>query len=231
MVRHSSLAATLDAVNEAFLFEHPPSRKARKAAAEWIVGRQGLPGSYAGMFAPTEQDLREGIRLFTGERLQTRAGVAHILGEEACRALILLDVRASDVKKALARARSGMLERFRAAEAREVNAGRPWLGTYCCARCSVAVWRHLAVGGLEDPERHLAAGMKALRANRDGAGRWRRFPFYYTLLALSEIALPAAVAEMRYAAPALRRAAGRRAGDNLIAERRHALVERVLARC
>jgi hypothetical protein len=124
-----------------------------------------------------------------------------------------------------------MLVRLRASEARERNAGRPWLGTYCCGKCSVALWRHLAAGGLERPERHLAAAMEGLRRSRDGAGRWRRFPFHYTLLALSEIALPAAVEEMRYAAPTLERLLARRQADGPFERRRRVVAERILAKC
>jgi len=42
--------------------------------------------------------------------------------------------------------------------------------------------------------------MKALRDHRDGNGKWRRFTFFYTLLALSEIDMPEAVEELRYSA-------------------------------
>jgi hypothetical protein len=102
---------------------------------------------------------------------------------------------------------------------------------YCCGGCSVALWRHLAVGGLEDAERRLAAGMRALKSHRKGDGRWQRFPFYYTLLALSEIDLPAAVREMRYAAPSCERVLKRSAKGDRFDRRRRLLAERVLAKC
>ncbi len=34
---------------------------------------------------------------------------------------------------------------------------------------------------------------------RDGKGKWKRFPFFYTLYALIEIDLPAAKEELRFA--------------------------------
>ena len=231
IVDPNSLAATLDAVNEALFLGRPLSKAQREGAAKWIAARQGLPGSYAGMFAPTEKDAKEGIRLFTGERLQSRGGAAHVLGEEACRALILLDVSLVGVRDAQARACRGMVARLRAAESREINAGRPWLGTYCCGRCTVALWRHLAAGGLEDAERHLTAGMEALRVNRSGTGRWRRFPFHYALLALGEVKLPAAVDEMRYAAPALEGSLRRSPKDDPFDARRRVVAQRILAMC
>ena len=231
LVNVESLAATVDAVNEAFFVGKPPSRAARAEAAKWIAGRQGLAGSYAGMFAPTAKDFAEGVRLFTGERFATRAGAAHVLGEEASRALLLLDAPLAGVRDALARATDGMLLRLRAAEQRERNMGRPWLGQYCCGKCTAALWRHLAVGGLERAERHLAAGMRALELHRDGSGKWRRYPFHYTLLALSEIDARGAVTEMRYAAPILERLLKRPQRDDRFERRRRVVAERVLARC
>ena len=231
LVNPESLAATVDAVNEAFFVGEPPSKAARVEAARWIAGRQGLGGAYAGMFAPTKRDFAEGIRLFTGERFATRAGAAHVLGEEASRALLLLDAPLAGVRDALARATDGMLLRLRAAEQRERNMGRPWLGQYCCGKCTTALWRHLAVGGLEDGQRHLAAGARALKLHRDGSGKWRRYPFWYTVLTLSELDASLAAEELRYAAPVVERSLRRAGGDDQFAQRRYALAERVLARC
>ena len=222
IIHTRSLAATVDAVNEAFFFGRPLSKSDRQQAAKWIAGRQGEAGSYAGMFAPTKKDFAEGLRLFTGELIKTRAGTAHIIGEEACRALILLNATGKDVADALSEATAGMLGRLR----KEI---RP--GMYCCGKCSCALWRHLSVGGLDKAERRLAAGVKTLKSRRDGNGRWKVFPFYYTLLALSEIDLPSAVSEMRYAAPSCERVLKQSPKDDGYAQRRRLLAERVLAKC
>lgn len=225
LIHRSSLAATIDAVNEAAFFGTMPPEAERREAARWIASRRGLPHSYAGMFAPTEKDFAGGIRLFTGERIRTGAATGHILGEEACRALILLASGGAAVRDALARATANM-----AARLRENTSRAP--GMYCCGSCSVALWRHLAAGGLDCPERRLAAGLRTLKSYRNGKGRWRVFPYYYTLLALAEIDLPAAVGEMRYAAGGCERVLKRRApaGDRYD-RRRRALAEKVLARC
>jgi hypothetical protein len=222
LVDPTSLSATVDAVNEALFLGRPNTKAQRAAAAQWIAARQGLPGSYAGMFAPTEQEFVQGVQVFTGERMSTRAGTAHILGEEACRALILLDVPST--RKAIADAGVEMIERLADVERR----GYP-VGLYCCRRCSVALWRHLAVGGLAQQERRLAAGLAILRSERTDNGRWRTFPFHYTVLALSDIALPAAAAELRHAAPALERVLEGRPRDDRYHQRRRTLAERVLA--
>jgi hypothetical protein len=74
----------------------------------------------------------------------------------------------------------------------------------------------------------LTGGVRVLEEHRDGRGRWRRFPFYYTLLALLEGGVKAAVPEMRYAAPGLDRLLKRPARRDKYSVRRRALAERVL---
>lgn len=226
VVNRNSLGLTLDAVNELLFYGRSLSKAEREKTTQWIVSRQGKPGSYANMFAPTESDFRDGVRLFSGEKIRSRAAIGHVLGEEACRVLVLLGMPAVDVRNALNRASAGMLRRL---ERSEVSGTMP--GMYCCGTCTCCLWRHLAAGGLEDAERRLAAGMKALKSHRKSNGRWRRFPFYYTLLALSDIDLPSAIEEMRYASPVCERYLRRLPKENKIAERRRVLVERILGKC
>lgn len=118
LLHTNSLASTIDAVNEALFFgKHIPRVEARRIA-RWIAGRQGLPGSYANMFAPTPRDYAEGIQLFTGERISSGAATGHILGEEACRTLLLLRDSSGAVREALDRATRSMGQRLNESEAR-----------------------------------------------------------------------------------------------------------------
>jgi hypothetical protein len=224
-VTAGSLAETLNNLDEAFFLQRALTRAERITAARWIAERQGKYGSYADMFAPTDRDFEKGIKVFTGESVRSGAATGHILGEEACRALVLLKVPDPMTKAALARARFGMLRRLRETETRsKVH------GIYCCGICSAAYWRNVAAGGLDRREARLAAGMKQLRAHRLGDGQWRRFPFFYTLLALSEIRLKSAVEEIRYAAPRCERYLKHAHGTGAFARRRRLLAERILAR-
>jgi hypothetical protein len=216
IIHHNSLAATLDAVNEALFNGRSLSKTEKEEAARWIAGRQVKVGKQAGLFVPTEDDYQEGIRLFTGEGLRTKLATRNILTEEAARTLILFDMGEE------------VLERT-----------DRWLLGQCfssactvgeCVYSTVGLMRYLTVGGLDDSEKRLNAHIAVLSQHRDGKGRWRRFPFYYTLLALSETDLPAAVEEMRYAAPACERFLRRSPRDELFAPRQWAVVERVLAR-
>jgi len=226
MLHPNSLASTLDAINEVFFMEYALTKPERMKIARWIAGRQGLKGAYRGMFAPTQRDFKRGIRLFTGERVVSGAAIGHILGEESSRALIMLDGSSPIAREALKKSDKGMLRALMSCETpTRVR------GFYCCGTCTAALWRHLTVGGLEHSKRRLEVGLKVLKTYRDGAGKWRRFPFYYTLLALSEIDGKLAMDEIRYAAPICERLLKRYKSKHKIAKRRRILLERILTKC
>lgn len=221
LVSPQSLAVTLDNVNQAIFTDQRLSQAQRLQAASWLAQRQGK-GSYRGvLFATAADDRINGSRLFTGEILNSNAGMRCKLGFEACRALILLKDTRSATADALARSIEGIHERLDIAG-----------GTYCCGSCSVALMRLLAAGGLKNSQQLLDRGIKVIRSCRAGNGRWKRYPFYYTLLALSEIEPSQALEELRYAAPVLEKVARRMpAPNNLYAQRRHLLAQRILAQC
>jgi hypothetical protein len=220
-----SLAGTIDAVNDALFFGRRIPKNEASHVALWLAGRQGLPKSYAGMFAPTSKDYAEGIRLFTGERITSGAATGHILGEEACRALLLLEVDIEKARAALVRATHSMDDRLTQSESER---GRR--GFFCCGACTASVWRHLAAGGLSIGRERLDAGADLLKEYRDGDGGWHRFPFHYTLLALTGMNGKSALDEMRYAAPRLEQMLKRRGRGDRFDMRRRAVAERILAR-
>jgi hypothetical protein len=226
MIHHASLSQTLDAVNEQTFNERRSAPAERKLVAEWIAARQGLPGAYADTFAGFPDERKSGIVVFTGERI-TSASARHILGEEASRVLRSLGVRGSSIQGALKRADAGLMGCLsRAAlDPRNSNPGK-----YCCGKCSVGLWRNLLAGGLDRQEERLRKGVGALlRQHRVGEGQWRVFPFWYTVLALSEMDLPEAREELAYAAPVLERTALRARPASGYGIRRHELAGRALA--
>jgi hypothetical protein len=226
LIDPNSLSQTVDAVNEAAFASRKLPTTERTAVARWIAARQGLPGAYADTFAGFDEERRRGIVVFTGERI-TSASSRHILGEEASRALRLLRVRDPAVRGALERASGnlmGCLERA-ARDPRNTNPG-----TYCCGKCTVGLWRNLLAGGLDRQEERLRLGVDHLRMLRDGEGRWRVYPFWYSVLALTDMDLPEAVAELRYTAPVLEQAARRPPPAAIHGRRRHELAARALAR-
>lgn len=226
MIQQDSLSRTLDAAEEvAFENRTLPSAE-RKQVAQWIAARQGLPGAHSNTFAAFESERREGIVAFTGERF-TNASARHIVGEEACRVLRWLDVHDAKVQAALERADAGLMRNLARAEhdPRYLNPG-----AYCCRKCSVGVWRNLVSGGLDRREERLSKGVgQFLRSHRTGQGRWRLFPFWYTVLALTEMDVPEAREELQYVAPSLERTVRREASASIHGERRHELAVRALS--
>ena len=226
LLHRQSLGQTVDSISEPLFFGRRIPESERKLVAPWIAHRQGLPGSYANTFAPTEKDTLV-FHLFTGEAIRTRVGIAHILGEETCRVLSLLNVKDPFVAEALARAVSGLAGRI---EEAQHHGGQQ--GFYCCGPCSAAFWRNLAGGLFPHSEEQLRQGLAMLMNLRAGGGKWRRFPFFYTCLVLTEIGPGLAKAEMQYAAPYWHRNLKKlsQTGSST-AQRRSAVGRRLLAIC
>jgi hypothetical protein len=221
MIHSDSLSVTLDAINAAFFHGQAFSKAQKEAATRWLLARQFRSGQHAGLFAPTRRDYEDGVRLFTGEKLKTLLATRNILGGETARALTLFDLPLAEVQGALERLNQNVLQ---ACYARSCVIGE-------CAHATIGLVRYLYVAALDGAERRLGMHIEIISQHRNGNGRWKRFPFYYALLALSEIDLPAAVEELRYAAPACEMLLRRSPKDDVFSQRRRAILQRVLARC
>ncbi len=221
LLDRASLSATLNNLTAAVLSGRELPAAQRAEVATWIAARMKQPG-YCGLPAPTRSDYRSRPRLFTGDRSTSGAGTGCKLGFEAAWALAVLKPRAAEAARAARRCREIVLERF----ARQAT---PWKGMYCCPSCSSAGWRALSCFGDAEAEKYLHLGARLLRSFRDGAGRWRRFPFWYSVLGLCQARDRGALAELRYAAPALEKAL-RGAGARGAAANRKLLASYVLAR-
>lgn len=218
----TSLAKTVDHINESIYSGQPMDGKEKEKVARWLVSRLGQKGSYGGLIAPTELDFKSPVALFTGEKLKSKASTAHILGEEAMQSLKRLQIKDKDITLALEKSKNAMENVLKQWE--------PKVGMFCCGICSVAYWRSLSSGCLDYSEERLANGLRILKTLRDGKGRWRRFPFYYTLLALSEIDLPGVKEEFQYAGPSMERAMNKTSKVDPYGSRRKRLVEGILSK-
>lgn len=216
MVETQSLSATLDHVNEKLFYKQAVSASEKQFITAWLVDRQMHSGPMAGMFAPTDVDRQEDFRLFTGEKPQTRLLFRNNLTTETARLLALLG---NGHQVTLERTNTWLLRQCFARD-------------YCiigeCAHSGIGWMRYLVVSGLSDASERLEKHITVLTQRRDGKGRWQGFPFYYTLLALSEISLPAATAELHYTLPACERALRRSSEMDKYTQRRRAIVERIL---
>jgi len=171
-------------------------------ALQWVLSRQGLKGSYSNLFMPTNLDLTQGVRLITGERIGTGGGARHILGEEALRTVIVWGLKSSPAVTEALRGFDQILER----------GGKS--GSYCCHRCTMAFLRTLVVVKPEEWSGILEKGFNRIKGARTSDSRWHGFPFFYTLLTLSEIDAPSARAELRYASKVAEKLLERYRGDD-----------------
>jgi len=208
-----SLQETLWRLEEARLGFRDTSATHTKEALQWVLKRQGLPGSYRDMFAPTQQDISKGIRLPTGELMGGYAGARHVIGEEALRTLAVWKFgwHSTPFKKAM----EGYNGIFRRVIERND-------GLYCCYKCTVGFLRsssvlrnaHLAWVRPDEMDDVLRMSLNRVKKARTGDGKWRGFPYYYMLLALSAMDMPPAKDELRYASMFAERLIRRNRGDD-----------------
>lgn len=218
LLNRTSLMLTLDYTNEALLYGQEIRLDEQQAITRWIAARQGAGPGYNGLYSPTNTDLEYGVSLFTGEPVNSSAGARLYLGQEAARLICLFASQDVEVRDAYERASAWM----------RTHEAFTRTGTHCCGRCTVAGWRHFWVSDFADKEAVLVNGLAALRDDRDAKGKWKRFPFYYTLLALSEIDLEPARQELHYSLPVMERyLKGEKPG--LYYRRRKAIVEKALS--
>lgn len=201
ILHKDSLIATVDAFNEAVFFGHPWQREA-EPLVDWVSARLGKPGAYAGSFALTEDDWSRDFRLFAGEKVATKAARAHIIAEETTRLLNV--IRNTTGLDSDARKTSEERLATRIFDRRDSTTTAD--GIYCCGKCSVSLWRCILAGGFAEYSSTVAGGAVSLAAARDGAGGWKRFPFYYTLLFLAEAGPELSRHEIEYCSERLQRA-------------------------
>jgi hypothetical protein len=221
-----SLARTVESVEDARLLGRKIRKEDRLAVIEFLSSRQGIEGSYHGLYAPTEADFAQEATLFTGEKLKSWGGKAHALGEEAMRALRWLGPKDPVGKAALKRG-AKIIDRVRD---EMVDSRRNW-GEFCCGTCSIALLRNLADWDGDPLPGWRQAAIERIHENRDGMGRWRRFPFYYTLSALAELKLSGVAEEIQYAWSGLERAMSTLVGkSDPVSIRRRVLIDRLSKR-
>lgn len=223
IINKNSLYQTVDNINQILFNNRSLSKSEANEVAHWIAVRQGLKGSYSNMIAPTDIDFT-GIKLFTGDKLTSKASIAHILGEESLRVLFILKPDDKKVVSSLMKASSGIKELIK----RNYLKGNYPEGFFCCGKCTVAYWRNLSSEGLKKNKKTLEAGIRYLKSFRDGKGKWGRFPYFYTLLALIDIDLPSAKEELIYASDLCRKYLNRKSSDNIYEKRKKEIARRVL---
>ena len=185
-------------------------------ALQWVLSRQGLPGSYSNLFMPTVQDVTQGARLLTGERMQSGGGTRHVLGEEALRTVIVWKLESTSAVKEAVKGFNQIIAR----------GGKS--GSYCCHTCTMSFLRTLTVVKPDEGDEIVEKGLNKIRKERTSDGRWHGFPFYYTLLTLSEIDTTSAHAELRHASKTAERLLKRYQNDDRVSRFRRLTLEKTL---
>jgi len=220
IIHPTSLIASLDLLAEAYFYQQPISKTQRQELAALIVSRQSQAGTNAGYFIPFTAESERQPNLFSGERLRTAFAKRQIQLIEAARTLKLLGVEDHAVAQAL----------YAASQRMESMCYARFCAKGECKHLTVGFMRYLALDGSGDPEPRLDGFLTQLSAYRDGKGKWGGFPFYYTLLMLSEIRLPQAQAELQYSLPACERYLKHDWDSDPFSKRQHAILEKVLTR-
>jgi len=220
IVRPISLAGTLDLAAEAFFYHKPIPATHRQETASMLVSRQIHSGSNSGFFIPFTAETEVESRLFSGERLITEFARSHIQLIESARVLKLLIVDNDAVTQSV-----------RIADQR--------MSTYCysqfcpkgeCKSLTIAYMRYLTSCDVKDAITRLNSLLSKLTSYRDGKGKWSGFPYYYTLLMLSELQDPLANQELQYAAPLCEKQLGQIGSTDPISIRRQAILTKALSR-
>lgn len=219
LLNKTSLAQTLDNINAAIYYGEVITKKESNELIKWISSREATEFSYADSFGVMAKDMKGGVRTFTGEPLTSPASMRHIMAEESSRVLLQLSKITGKKASALKSANEKLLRGIKYGE----SLGKP-AGTFCCGACTVGLWRHINVGGFPAIAKKLPNGVKYLKTFRDGKGSWNRFPFYYTLLALSEMKNPEAKNEIKYAMPLIKNRLNRAKKNGKYEQRRYELL-------
>jgi hypothetical protein len=140
------------------------------------------------LFYPTILEREDGIRLISGETPRTRLLANNSVELETLRLLALLGQE-----------RASVLEVFSEADLRlkeQCFAGVCLTGE--CPAASIAYLRYLTA---RDPYQYAAEirhGLEIVKQNRSGNGRWKKFPFRFTLLWLTDLPLDFSGEELEY---------------------------------
>ncbi len=220
IVRPTSLAATLDSAADALFYQKPIPAGLRKDLATLLINRQVQSGSNSGFFIPFTAESATESRLFSGEQLNTEFARRHIQLIEAARVLKLL---AMDITAA----------------ARSIQIADRRMNTMCyskfcskgeCKSVTIAYMRYLTSSGISDSASRIKPFLTSLVSHRDGKGKWKGFPYFYTLLMLSEVDDPLATQELQYAVSAFPKQPGLLLSTDPISRRRQAILTHAFSR-
>jgi hypothetical protein len=190
IVHPTSLSDTLDSAAEIIFNQKTILPSQRSDLAAMLTSRQIQSEPNSGYFLPFTSESGTQATLFTGEPLHNEFASHNIQLIEAARLLVLIAIDDPDSVRSirLADRRMNML----------------CYSSFCakgeCKSLTIAYMRYLIASKTEAAAIRLDQLLTKLAAYRDGKGKWQGFPFYYTLLMLSESKSHEAANEIEYSA-------------------------------
>src|SRR4030042_2117652 len=220
IIHPTNLSATLDETAEAFFHQQHLSDTQREEIPAMIISRQCLTGFNAGFFVPFAAESETKVKLFSGEQLNTALAHNHSLMIEAVRILKLLAMENHAVTQSILLADHRM--------------EKMCYSNFCakgeCKALTIAYLRYLSMDGTGNSASRINTHLTNLTNQRDGKGKWGSFPFYMTLLMLTEADNPLAIQELKYAAPACKKQQAQNWLSDPISKRRQEIIVKALAR-
>jgi hypothetical protein len=221
MLAHpTNLVATLNGLAGAFFIQQPVPPVLCEETATLIVSRQQKTGTNAGFFIPFTAEAGAEVMLFSGEKLHTDFARNHAMMIEAARLLKLLAVENHGSPHAVQLAYHRMQEAC--------------YSSFCtrgeCKALTMAFLRFLLVEGGEGTTALLEEFLTRLSSHRDGKGKWKGFPFYFTLLVLTEIPDPFSTSELLNSASACEKLRSLNLDPDPVSKRRLEILTRALER-
>jgi hypothetical protein len=220
IIHPTSLTATLDATAEAIFYQNNISTSLRHDITNLIVSRQCQTGVNTGFFLLYAAESEAKVKLFSGEQLNTNLARNHIPLIEAVRILKLLDFGSHAVTHAIELANQRM--------------EKMCYSTFCakgeCKSLTIAYLRVLSLDRSGNSAPRMISHITNLTNHRDGKGTWGGFPFFYTLLMLSETDDPLVMQELKYAAPFCEKQFSQNWSADPFSKRRQDIIAKALAR-
>jgi len=216
----TSLSATLDATAETFFHQKPLPSHLQEDIAKMIISRQCQSGVNSGFFIPFAAESEAKVKLYTGEELKTTLARTHILMIEAVRILKLLALESHAITQSIHLADQRMKK----------MCYRNFCTKGECKALTIAYLRYLILDGTGNSTEQINIHLTNLTGQRDGRGKWGAFPFFYTVLALSESDDPLAVQELQYALPACKKQQAQSWPADSVSIRRHEIIAKVLTK-
>jgi hypothetical protein len=219
IINPTSLSATLDATADSLFHQKLLPPNTRDEIATMIISRQCHFGVNSGFFIPFAAESEAKVRLYTGELLNTALARTHILLIEAVRILKLLAFESHALTQSIQLADQRM--------------DTMCYSNFCakgeCKALTIAYLRYLFLDGTGNSSSQINTHLTKLNGQRDGKGKWGSFPFFYTVLALSESVEPLARQELQYALPTCEKQQAQNWLTDPISIRRQEIISKALA--